>query len=273
VVGAGEVATTAALLIARHDHADVVLLDADGDRARAGARDVAHACVVAGHEPRVTGTADWSEAAGASIVVIAAGRDAVAGVCADLARCCPDAIVVVAGEPVAELCKLVRDSTLFTRQRVIGVDGVVEAARLRAAVARELCVSVRDVTALVAGGPGDALVPLLSHISVAGTPLRDRLDADALKAVVEEAAGNGANGPAGIAAAASEIADAIVRDRGLVLPCAALCQGEYGIDGAFATVPVRLGAEGIEEIVEVELDAGERERLARAIAPAAPSGA
>lgn len=272
VVGAGDLGATVALLLAQRDYSELVLLDADGDLARTRALDVANAAAVGDREPLVTGTADWSEAAGASIVVVAADRDSVARVCGDLARCCPDAIVVVARQPVAELCRLVRDATLFTRQRVIGVDGVAEAARLRAAVARELRVSVRDVAALVAGGPGDALVPLLAHASVAGTPLRDLLDGERLQAVVE-AARRGEGGPAAVAAAVCEIADAIVSDRRRVLPCAALCQGEYGLDGVFATVPVRLGLDGIEEIVEVALSDDEREQIARLSARAAPSSA
>jgi malate dehydrogenase len=272
VVGAGEPGATATLLLARRDYAELVLLDADGDLARARALDIAHAATAAGHEPLVSGTADWSEAAGASIVVIAADRASVEGVTADLARCCPDAIVMVAGEPVAELCQIVRDATLFTRQRVLGVSGVVEVARLRTAIARELGVSVHDVTALVAGGPGDAAVMLLSHTSVAGTPVVELLDVDRLRAVTETARHAG-SGPAAVAAAVCEVTDAIVRDRRRVLPCVALCQGEYGVEGAFTIVPVRLGQDGIEEIVEVSLTESEREALARATARAAPSGA
>jgi malate dehydrogenase len=268
VVGAGEVGVTVALLLAQRDYAEVVLLDADGDVARARALDVAHAATAADHEPLVTGTADWSEAAGAALVVVAADRATVEGVTDDLSRCCPDARVVVAGEPVAELCHVVRDATLFTRQRVIGVSGVVEAARLRTAVARELGVSVRDVDALVAGGPGDELVELLSHTSVAGAPITELLDAGRIDAILQVAR-RGHAGSGAVAAAACAIADAIWLDRRRTLSCAALCQGEYGIDGRFAVVPVRLGSDGIEEIVELELSDGERDALARASARAA----
>lgn len=269
VVGAGEVGATIALLLAQRDYAEVVLLDADGDVARARALDVANAAAAADREPLVTGTADWSEAAGATLVVIAADRVSVEGATDDLARCCPDARVVVAGEPVGELCHLVRDATLFTRQRVIGVSGVVESARLRASVARELGVSAHDVFALVAGGPGEELVPLVSHTSVAGAPITELLDRGRLDAVLH-AARSGESGPAAVAAAACAITDAIRLDRLRTLSCAALCQGEYGIDGRFAVVPVRLGRDGIEEVVELAVSDDERAALARVSARAAP---
>jgi malate dehydrogenase len=233
----------------------------------------------------VTGSADWEEAAGSRIVILAGGRaegragrapDAVeraAAAAAQVTVRCPDAVVIVAAEPAAPICRLMLERTYFPRQRVIGLGPVVDSARLCALLASELDVSARDVTAFVLGGPGEAMVPALSVATVAGAPVADRIAPDRLAAIVAslEAGGGGTPGQEDTggarfapAPAAREIVDAIVLDRKRVLACAAQCHGEYGIDRAVVGVPVRLGAAGIEEILELPLSAAERDALQRA---------
>lgn len=262
VVGSDDVSAGVALLLAQRDYADLVVLDAAEGRAADLARDVAQASALLDHEPRITGTADWADASGSDVVILAADRDAVAGSTQEIARRCPDAVVIVVTEPVEEMCTILRDATLFTRSHVFGVLGIAQTARLRAAIADETGVSVRDVTALVLGGPGGHAVPLLSHTTVAGQPVRRVLDAQRLSRLASDVTEHGDS--ATIAAAVRVAVDAIIGDTRRVLVCTALCQGEFGIQGRFAGVPVRLGREGIYEFVDLSLDERERELLAQA---------
>lgn len=287
VIGGDSLGATIVLLLAERDYADLVLVDPrGGDEV---GLDLAQAASLLGCEPRVTGSSDWPEAAGSRIVILAGGRpegraggppDALERAAAAVAQVtvrCPDAIVIVAAEPVAPICRLLLERTYFPRQRVIGLGPMVDSARLRAALASELDVSAQDVTALVLGGPGEAMVPALSVATVAGAPVADRIAPDRLTAIIAGLyAGGGAGATAGHhdtgatrfapAPAAREMVDAIVLDRRRVLACAAQCHGEYGIDRAVVGVPVRLGAAGIEEIVELPLSAAEGEALRRAAA-------
>ena len=266
VVGAGDGSAYIALLLAERDYADLVVLDAVEGRASELARDVAQASALLDHEPRITGTDDWAEASGSNVVILAADRDVVAGSTQDIARRCPDAVVIVITEPVEEMCAILRDATLFTRSRVFGVVGIAQTARLRAAIADEADVSIRDVTALVLGGPGGRAVPLMSHTTVAGQPVGRVLDAQRLSRLAADVTEH--SDLATIAAAVRVAVDAIIGDTRRVLVCTALCQGEFGIQGRFAGVPVRVGREGIYEFVDLSLDERERELLSRAAAQA-----
>jgi malate dehydrogenase len=239
----------------------------------------------------VVGTNGYEETAGSDIVVITSGsprkpgmsrddlleinKSIVADVSQQVKDRSPDAIVIVVTNPLDAMCHVALDVTQFPRQRVIGMAGVLDSARFRTFLAWELGVSVRDVTGFVLGGHGDTMVPVVSYTNVAGIPIRQRIGDDRLEEIVQRTRDGGAEvvkllqkGSAFYApsAAVAEMVDSIVFDQKRVLPCAALCQGEFGIDGLFVGVPVRLGAEGIEEIVEIDLDDDERAELQKSAA-------
>ncbi len=243
---------------------------------------------VVGYEPKMIGTNGYDETAGSEIVVITSGfprqpgmsrddllaknKEIVGGVAEQVKDRSPDAIVIVVTNPLDAMCHVAYDATQFPRQRVIGMAGILDSARFRTFLAWELGVSVRDVTGFVLGGHGDTMVPVVSYTNVAGVPVRQKISDDRLEEIVQRTRDGGAEvvkllqkGSAFYApsAATVEMVDSIVFDQKRVLPCAALCQGEFGIDGLFVGVPVRLGAEGIEEIVEIELDDAEREQLGK----------
>jgi malate dehydrogenase len=184
----------------------------------------------------------------------------------------PDAIVIVVTNPLDAMCHVAFDTTQFPRQRVIGMAGVLDSARFRTFLAWELGVSVRDVTGFVLGGHGDTMVPVVSFSNVAGIPVRQRLDDSKIEEIVQRTRDGGAEvgkllqkGSAFYAPSAgvAEMVDSIVLDQKRVLPCAALCQGEYGINDLFVGVPCLLGRDGIEEIVEIELESEERDQLGK----------
>lgn len=267
------IGATIALLLAERDYAQVVLFDETPGAARASARDLDHAAPALGCEPRVWGTEAWEETAGSQIVVVTSAPAATDGadggkrmqrIAVEVARRSPDAVIVVAAgemQPGAII-----QATLFPRQRVLSAGPTADSAALRAALASELLASVRDVSVLVLGGRGEGLVPVLSAATVAGTPIRGRIPEQRLDDIVTElcVSAAGAPGPFATAAAAREVVDAIVFDAGRVLSCGVLCQGEYGLDQVFLGVPVRLGAVGVEEVVELPLADGERQALQRA---------
>jgi malate dehydrogenase len=207
----------------------------------------------------------WADAAGADVVVV------VAGDAADTARQaavrCPDAVLVVAQEPVEAVCRDALEASRMPRARVVGIAGAVESARLRAAVAEALGISAHDVSALVLGGRGGAAVPVLSAVRVAGAPVTDKLAAERVADVI---AGLRAGPPADhreVAAAVIEAVEAIAFDRRRVMSCAVLCIGELGIERAVVGVPVVLGDGGVERILDVVLDDHEREALAASSVP------
>ena len=288
VVGAGNVGATCVQRLAERDYADVVLVDADGGLAAGTALDVAQAGPVLGYEPRLTGAGGYEETAGSEVVVIAAGSPGRSGtsgsdllsanaslvreVSGRIAERSPDAVVIVVTDPVEAMCHVVYDATAFPRERVVGMGGIVDSARLRVLLASELRVSARDVEAVVLGGRGELMVPVLSSTTVAGVPVAQLVAPGRLAAIVERARDGEAelgrllgSGSASAAPAAGVLAmvDAIVLDQRRVLPCAALCRGDYGLDGVFAGVPVRLGGDGIEEIVALDLAGDERDGLRR----------
>jgi malate dehydrogenase len=222
---------------------------------------------VVGYEAQVVGTNGYEETAGSEIVVITSGsprkpgmsrddlletnKGIVDDVCEQVKERSPDAIVIVVTNPLDAMCHVAFDATQFPRQKVIGMAGVLDSARFRTFLAWELGVSVRDVTGFVLGGHGDTMVPVVSYSNVAGIPIRQKLDDQRIEEIVQRTRDGGAE------------VDSIVLDQKRVLPCAALCQGEYGIEDLFVGVPCKLGAEGIEEIIEIELQDDEREMLAK----------
>ncbi|MGI8804427.1 MAG: malate dehydrogenase [Thermoleophilaceae bacterium] len=283
VVGAGNVGATTAQRIAERDYADVVVVDIVEGLPQGKALDLNQSGPIVGYEPNAVGTNGYEETAGSDIVVITSGsprkpgmsrddlletnKGIVGSVASEIADRSPDAIVIVVTNPLDAMCHVASDVTNFPRQRVVGMAGILDSARFRTFLAWELGVSARDVTGFVLGGHGDTMVPVVSYSSVAGIPITQRLADDRIEEIVQRTRDGGAEvgkllqkGSAFYApsAATVEMIDSIVLDQKRVLPCAALCQGEYGIDGLFVGVPVRLGTDGMEEIVEIEL--GDREK-------------
>jgi malate dehydrogenase len=286
VVGAGNVGATTAQRLAERDYADVVLVDIVEGMPQGKALDLNQSGPVIGYEANMVGTNGYEETAGSDIVVITSGfprqpgmsrddllaknKEIVGGVAKEVASRSPDAIVIVVTNPLDAMCHVAFDVTQFPRQRVIGMAGILDSARFRTFLAWELGVSVRDVTGFVLGGHGDTMVPVVSYTNVAGIPIRQKIDDARLEEIVQRTRDGGAEvvkllqkGSAFYApsAAVAEMVDSIVHDQKRVLPCAALCQGEFGIDNLFVGVPVRLGKEGVEEIIDLDLEAAEQEQL------------
>jgi malate dehydrogenase len=288
VVGAGNVGATTAQRLAERDYADIVLVDIVEGMPQGKALDMNQAGPVVGYEPKIVGSNGYEETSGSDIVVItsglprkpgmsrddllAANREIVAGVTREVADRSPDSIIICVTNPLDAMCHVALDTSEFPRQRVVGMAGILDSARFRTFLAWELGVSVRDVTGFVLGGHGDTMVPITSYTNVAGVPVSQRIDAGRLEEIVQRTRDGGAevvkllkSGSAYYApsAAVVEMIDSILYDQKRVLPCAALCQGEYGIDGLFVGVPVKLGKDGVEEIIEIELSDQERADLHR----------
>ncbi len=288
VIGAGNVGATAAQRIAEAGLADVALVDIVEGLPQGKALDLAEAAPVVGHDMRVTGTNDYAETAGSDIIVITSGlarqpgmsRDDLMAKNAGIVRSVvgqavahsPDAILIVVTNPLDAMCHVALDASGFPPERVIGMAGVLDSARFRTFIAQELGVSVTSTSAFVLGGHGDTMVPLPRYSTSGGVPITELLTAERIEALVDRTRNGGAEivallktGSAFYAPAASvaQMVDAILGDRGTVLPCAALLRGEYGFDGLFVGVPVKLGRSGIERIVEIELSADEKAAFER----------
>jgi malate dehydrogenase len=293
VVGAGNVGATCAGLVARSDYADVALIDIKEGLPQGKALDINQMGALLGYEPRVVGANDYEPSAGSSVVVITAGlprapgmsRDdlvttnerIVASVTERVVAASPDAVIVVVSNPLDAMCHVVRAVSGLPRERVVGMAGILDTARFRTFIAWETGASLKDVSTLVLGGHGDQMVPLVSATRVGGVPLRQLASEEAIEAMIARTAKGGGElvellgtsawyAPG---AAAAQMVDAIMLDEGRVLPCAAYLEGEYGIDGLFVGVPVRLGAAGIDAILELDLDAEEQELLRRSAAAVA----
>ena len=285
VVGAGNVGATAAQEIARRDYADVVLVDIKEGLPQGKALDIDQAAPVLGYEPSVVGTNGYEETEGSDVVVITAGvprtgdmsRDdlvstnegIVGSVTREAAERSPDAILIVVSNPLDAMCHVAKNVSGWPRERVLGMAGILDTARFSTFIAQETGASAKDVTAMVLGGHGDQMVPVVSATTVGGVPLRQLVSDDRIEAMVERTRKGGGEivkllgtsawyAPG---AAAAQMVDAVVLDQKRVLPCTALLQGEYGIDGLYMGVPVTLGGDGIEEIVELELTDDERAAL------------
>jgi len=286
VVGAGNVGATTAQRLAERDYADVVVVDIVEGLPQGKVLDINQSGPVVGYEPNLIGSNGYEESAGSEIVVITSGfprqpgmsrddllaknKEIVGNVSKEVAERSPDAIVIVVTNPLDAMCHVAYDELGFPRQRVIGMAGVLDSARFRTFLAWELGVSGRDVTGFVLGGHGDSMVPVVSYSNVAGVPVDQLISDERLREIVQRTRDGGAEvvkllqkGSAFYApsAAVVEMIDSIVLDQKRVLPCAALCEGEYGFDGLFVGVPVRLGAQGIEEIVEIDLSETEKQAL------------
>jgi malate dehydrogenase len=286
VVGAGNVGATTAQRVAERDYADVVMVDIVEGLPQGKALDLNQAGPVVGYEPNLTGTNTYDETSGSDIVVItsglprkpgmsrddllAANKEIVDTVTREVSQRSPDAIIICVTNPLDAMCHITLEVSGFPRQRVVGMAGILDSARFRTFLAWELGVSVRDVTGFVLGGHGDTMVPVTSYTNVAGVPVSQKIDPTRLDEIVQRTRDGGAEvvkllkaGSAyyAPAAAVAEMIDSILLDQKRVLPCAAYCDGEYGIDGLFVGVPVKLGRDGVEEIIEIELSNQEKDDL------------
>jgi malate dehydrogenase len=291
VVGAGNVGASVAQYIVERELADVVLTDVVEGLPQGKALDVLQAGPVHGYDCRLIGTNDYGPTAGSDILVVTAGlarkpgmsrddllmknAEIVGGIVQDLVRRSPEAILIVVTNPLDAMVQLAFRKSGFPKQRVIGMAGILDSARFRTFIARELDVSVENVTAFVLGGHGDTMVPLPRYSTVAGIPITDLLPKDRIEALVTRTANGGAEivnllktGSAFYAPAASvvEMVEAILKDKKKILPCAAYLEGEYGVRGLFVGVPVKLGRRGIEQIVEISLTPDENAALQRSAA-------
>lgn len=287
VVGAGNVGATTAQRIAEKELArHVILVDIQEGIPQGKGLDQQQSAPIEGFDSRVTGTNGYDETAGSEVVVITAGiarkpgmsRDDLLNTNAGIVRqvsesirsTSPDAIVIVVSNPLDVMSYVAKEVTGFPRERVLGMAGVLDTARYRAFIADALDVSVRDIQAMVLGGHGDTMVPLISYTSVSGIPVTQLMAREKLDAIVERTRTGGAEivkhlktGSAYYApsAAAVQMCEAIVRDQRRILPCAAWLEGEYGMSGLFLGVPCILGRNGLERIIEVELTDAERNAL------------
>lgn len=289
VVGAGNVGATAAQRIAEKELArTVVMVDVAEGIPQGKGLDQWQSAPIEGFDSRVIGTNGYDETAGSDIVVITAGiarkpgmsRDdllntnagIVKSVSEQIKKTSPNAIVIVVSNPLDVMCWVAKEATGFPRERVIGMAGVLDTARYRAFLATALDVSVRDIQAMVLGGHGDTMVPLISYTSVSGIPITQLMDKATLEAIVDRTRNGGAEivkhlktGSAYYApsAGAVQMVEAIVNDQKRILPCSAWLEGEYGMQGLYLGVPVKLGRNGMERIVEVTLTDDERAALAK----------
>jgi malate dehydrogenase len=292
VVGAGNVGATAAQRIAEKELArTVVMVDVVEGVPQGKGLDQWQSAPIEGFDSRVIGTNGYEESAGSDVVVITAGiarkpgmsRDdllntnagIVKAVSVEVKRTSPNAIVIVVSNPLDVMCWVAKEVTGFPRERVIGMAGVLDTARYRAFLATALDVSVRDIQAMVLGGHGDTMVPLISYTTVSGIPITQLMDKSTLDGIVDRTRNGGAEivkhlktGSAYYApsSGAVQMVEAIVNDQKRILPCSAWLEGEYGMKGLFLGVPVKLGRKGIEKILEVTLTADERTALEKSAA-------
>jgi malate dehydrogenase len=285
VVGAGAVGSTCAQEVARRDYADVVLVDIVEKLPQGKALDINQSGAVLGYEPRLIGTNRYEETAGSDVVVITAGvprkpgmsRDdlvttnekIVGSVTEQAVAESPDAVIIVVSNPLDAMCHVAKTVSGLAKERVVGQAGILDTARFATFIAQETGSSVKDVSAMVLGGHGDQMVAVVSATTVGGAPLRKLVGADRIEQLVQRTAKGGGEvvGLLGTSAwyapgaAAAQMVDAIMLDEKRVLPCTAYLEGEYGIDGLYMGVPVKLGAGGVEEIIELDLTDDEQAAL------------
>ena len=285
VVGAGNVGATCAQVLAAHDYADIVLVDIKEGLPQGKALDINQMGAVLGYEPRVTGSNGYDETAGSDVVVITAGLPRSPGMSRDdlvatnekivkdvtektIAKS-PDAILIVVSNPLDAMCHVAKNVSGWSKERVFGMAGILDTARFSTFIAWETQASVKDVTAMVLGGHGDQMVPVVSATTVGGIPLQKIVPAAKIDAMVQRTAKGGGElvellgtsawyAPG---AAAAQMVDSIMLDEKRVLPCTAYLEGEYGIDGLYMGVPVKLGSGGIEAIYELDLSKDEQAML------------
>ena len=291
VIGSGHVGETIARSIADKELADVVLLDILEGVPQGKGLDLLEACPIEGSDSRVIGTNNYADTANSDIVVITAGLarkpgmsrddllmknyDIVKAVTEQVVAHSPKCILILVTNPLDAMCQVAYRVSKFPRERVIGMAGVLDSARMRAFIAMELNVSVENTHAFVLGGHGDTMVPLPRYSTVAGIPITELLPKDKIDAIVKRTAGGGAEivkllgtGSAYYApgSATVEMVDAILKDKKKILPCTVFLQGEYGIRDLFVGVPVKLGARGLEEIIQITLTPEEDAALKKSAA-------
>ena len=283
LIGGGNIGGVLAEQIVARELGDVVLFDVIEGMPQGKALDIAEGAPLFGSDARVVGANDYRDIAGAKLVIVTAGLARKPGMSRDdllaknleimksvaqgVKQHAPDAHVIVISNPLDAMVYTFKKISGFPKNRVVGMAGVLDSARFRAFVAWQLGVSVKDVTALVLGGHGDTMVPLPRYCQVAGIPVTQLLSADKLHAIGERTKGAGGEvvallktGSAFVSPALSalEMAESILRDQKRVLACACYLEGEYGVEGLYVGVPCVLGAQGVERVLEVELDAEER---------------
>jgi malate dehydrogenase len=289
VGGAGNVGATVARAIADKELADVVIIDIAETKAAGVGLDMLEACPIEGSDSRIVGYGandeGWAQTANSDVVVITSGVPRKPGMSRDdllqtnykimqsvteqIVRYSPNTIIVPVANPLDAMCQAVYRISKFPRERVIGMAGVLDSARMRTFIAMELNVSVENVHAFVLGGHGDTMVPLPRYSTVAGIPITELLSAERIAAISKRTADGGAEitklvGTSAWYApgsAAAEMVEAILKDKKKILPCSVFLQGEYGVSDLFVGVPVKLGARGVEQIVQIKLTADEQVAL------------
>ena len=285
IVGAGNVGATCAQELARRDYADIVLVDIKPNFPQGKALDINQAASVLGYEPNVVGSNGYDETAGSDVIVITAGlprkpgmsrddlvttnENIVGSVTKEVVKRSSKSIIVVVSNPLDAMCHVAKAVSRFPKERVVGMAGILDTARFAASIAWETGMSVKDVTAVVLGGHGDQMVPVVSATTVGGVPLEQLAPRGRIAKMVERTRKGGGEvvnllgtsawyAPG---AAAAQMVDAICLDEKRVLPCTAFLEGEYGVRGLYMGVPVKLGARGVEEIVKLRLSADEKKML------------
>ncbi len=291
IIGAGNIGATAAHWAASKELGDVVLVDIAEGMPQGKGLDLFQASPVEGFDSKIVGSNGYEETAGSDIVIITAGlprkpgmsRDDLLATNAKIVHECatnaakqsPDSVIIVISNPLDAMCTVALRASGFPKNRVVGMAGILDTARYRAFLAEAINVSVEDIQALVLGGHGDAMVPLISYTTVSGIPVTQLIARDKLDAIVERTRKGGGEivgllktGSAFYApsAAGVQMAEAILKDKKRILPCAAYLEGEYGLDGIYIGVPVLLGGSGVEKVIEVELSDHEKEELAKSAA-------
>ena len=286
VVGAGFVGSTLVQRLTERDYADLVMYDIIPNMPQGKALDMLQAGPVLGYDSLVVGTNDYADTANSDIVVITSGfprkpgitrddlvkknQEIVSQVTQEVTKHSPDCIIIMVTNPLDAMAQLAYHISGFPRNRVLGMAGVLDTARFRTFIAQELHVSVRDVQAYVLGGHGDTMVPLSRMCTVAGVPISQLIPSERIEHIVQRTRDGGAEivkllgtGSAYFAPSASvlQMVDSILLDKKMIMPCAVYLQGEYGIQGLFVGVPAKLGAQGLEQIVEIELTRDEQALL------------
>jgi malate dehydrogenase len=291
VVGAGHVGESAAYAIANKELGDVCLIDIVEDMPQGKGLDMLESCPILGSDSFIQGTNDYKDTANSDIVIITAGLPRKPGMSRDdllnknygivkevtenIVAHSPNAILIIVSNPLDAMVQTAYKVSGFPKERVIGMAGILDSARMRAFIAMELNVSVENINCFVLGGHGDTMVPLGRYSTVAGIPVTDLIAEDKLEAIFDRTRKGGGEivkllktGSAYYAPAEAsvEMVEAILKDKKKILPCAAYLEGEYGIKGLYIGVPVKLGAKGIEEVVEIKLTEDENAALQKSAA-------
>ena len=286
VVGAGFVGSTLVQRLAERDYADIVMFDIIPNMPQGKALDMLETGPVLGYDSQITGTNDYADTENSDIVVVTSGfprkpgmtrddlvkknQEIVSQVTEQVVKYSPNCIMVMVTNPLDAMAQLALHVSKFPRNRVVGMAGVLDTARFRTFIAQEVGASVRDVQAYVLGGHGDTMVPLARMCTVAGVPISQLIPADRIEQIVQRTRDGGAEivkllgtGSPYFAPSASvlQMIDSILLDKKMIMPCCVYLQGEYGIHNLFVGVPVKLGVQGVEQVIEIELDEKERALL------------